>query len=478
MRIPATRRLIGLVSLVIILSVEPADACTCAGEPPPCEAFSGATAVFVGVVLDAAQQKEHKNEDGTTSVYDVGSIRFQVTEAFSGVTSSIVVISSGTGGADCGYWFKRRESYLVYAFGEPEQLSTSFCTRTAPISDAGEDLVFLRNLPKTGTGGALFGVVNRVVGDVEHGPTEVSPMVGVKVIIEGARVRRELFTDADGRYGANGLPEGEYDVRLDIPANLASISRGDTADRYGTYSGHEKTRVYDRGCIRNDFGVQSNGRIGGKLTDAAGKPIKELIVDLVNVAAADKGWFAVTDSEGRYEFRMVQPGRYLLGVNLQQVPDDQNPYSRTYYPGVVEEDKATVIDVGDGEKIEGLNLVLTSQLIERAVVGVATWPDGRPANGARVFFELRDEPGRSRPKQAEAGADGSFSLSLFDGRAYVIFAHVEAENSKYVHSKALELTPGDATNPIRLILSEPGSGIENTRIMKGKKAERDGQTQD
>lgn len=469
MKIPATLRLVGLVSLVIILSFEPADACSCAGEPPPCEAFSGATAVFVGEVLDAAQQKEHKNEDGTTTVYDVGSIRFHVTEAFSGVTSSIVVISSGTGGGDCGYWFKRGQSYLVYAFGEPERLSTGICTRTAPISDAEEDLVFLRNLPKTGTGGVLHGIVNRVVGDVEHGPTEVSPMPGVKVIIEGAHVRRELFTDAEGRYNTTGLPEGEYDVRLDIPANLASISRGAMSDRFGSYSGHEKTRVYDRGCMRNDFGVQSNGRIGGKLTDAAGKPIKELMVNLVNAAAADKGWFAFTDSEGKYEFRMVQPGRYLLGVNLQWVPDDQYPYSRTYYPGVVEEDKATVIGVGDGEKVEGLNLVLTSRLIERAVVGVATWPDGRPATGARVFFELRDEPGKSRPKQAEAGADGSFSLALFDGRAYGIFAHVEAENSRYVHSKAVELTPGETTNPIRLILSEPGSGIENTRTMKEQK---------
>lgn len=319
MRIPATLRLIGLVSLVIILSVEPADACDCVGEPPPCEAFSAATAVFVGEVLDAAQQKEDKNEDGTTTVYDVGSIRFQVTEAFSGVTSSIVVISSGTGGGDCGYWFKRGESYLVYAFGEPERLSTSFCTRTAPTSDAAEDLAFLRSLPKTGTGGALYGIVNRVVGDVEHGPTEVSPMAGVKVIVEGAHFRRELFTDAEGRYNTTGLPEGEYDVRLDIPANLASISRGAASDRFGSYSGHEKARVYDRGCMRNDFGVQSNGRIGGKLTDAAGKPIKELKVDLVNAAAEDKGWSAITDSDGKYEFRIVQPGSYFLGVNLQWV---------------------------------------------------------------------------------------------------------------------------------------------------------------
>ncbi|HXU07675.1 MAG TPA: hypothetical protein VN743_01670, partial [Blastocatellia bacterium] len=87
-----------------------------------------------------------------------------------------------------------------------------------------------------------------------------------------------------------------------------------------------------------------------------------------------------------------------------------------------------------------------------------------------VFFELRDDPGKSLPKSAAADADGRFSLNLFDGHAYVIYAHSESKDSQYVHSEAIELTPDEKTTSVRLILSEPGSGIENSRIMRRHKS--------
>src|SRR6185369_8419633 len=152
MRSQSSLTLIGLATVVMMSLAGAGNACSCGRELPPCEAFSGASAVFVGRVLDAAQQNEIKNDDGTRSIYDVGAIRFEVKESFLGVTRNSVVIHSGTGGGDCGYWFKRGETYLVYAYGKPDELSTGICTRTRPVAKAEEDLAFLRNLPKKGSG--------------------------------------------------------------------------------------------------------------------------------------------------------------------------------------------------------------------------------------------------------------------------------------------------------------------------------------
>ena len=461
---------IGLAALVFMGLPETVSACSCGREPPPCEAFSGAQAVFVGKVLDAAEQREVKNDDGATSVYDVGAIRFEVTESFSGVPGPRVVIYSGTGGGDCGYWFKRGVSYLVYAFGKADRLSTGICTRTRPVREAEEDLAFLRTLAKRGSGGVLYGVVNQYTGDMEHGPFETKgPMAGIKVTIEGVGARHQLFTDNQGQYRMPGLAQGDYDVRLDLPPNLAAISRGDTVDRFGSYSGHKKLKVVDRGCIENNFTVRSNGRVGGRLTEADGKPVKEMKVDLVKIGDPEKGWSAWTDANGKYEFRMVQPGEYFLGINLEWVPDDRYPYPRLYYPGVAEDSTAKTIAVGDGEKLSGLDLILPPRLEERTVVGTVMLMDGRPAVGARVFFELRDEPGKSLPKNAAVDADGKFSLSLFTGRAYIIYADADQGNFTYVHSAAIELTAGEKSSPIQFVLSQPGSGIQNSRIMRKHK---------
>src|SRR2546421_1580351 len=105
--------------LLLLLTSQVVPACTCAPNPPPCEAFGRASAVFAGVVIDSAEQRR-VNREGVTTVYDVGSIRFAVQETFKGIDNKQVEIHSGTGGGDCGYWFLRGQVYLVYAYLDPE----------------------------------------------------------------------------------------------------------------------------------------------------------------------------------------------------------------------------------------------------------------------------------------------------------------------------------------------------------------------
>ena len=107
---PVRLALLFLALAGILLLPADTHACSCAGGPPPCDAFSGADVIFIGKVIGAAQQREVTNEDGSKTRYDVGSIRFAVQEAFVGIEGGEVVIHSGAGGGDCRKLWSQREA--------------------------------------------------------------------------------------------------------------------------------------------------------------------------------------------------------------------------------------------------------------------------------------------------------------------------------------------------------------------------------
>jgi hypothetical protein len=85
-------------------------------------------AVFVGNVIQVLQRPE---------AFGV-SVKFRVERVWKGKRSQEVTIFTGQGGGDCGYRFEVGESYLVYAYGSNESLSTNICQRTAPRSEGGD----------------------------------------------------------------------------------------------------------------------------------------------------------------------------------------------------------------------------------------------------------------------------------------------------------------------------------------------------
>ena len=132
------------VVLFVFLAFDTAYACSCSPAGPPCDYYGEAAAIFLGRVVGSAQRKSYVDENGDKTVYDVGKIRFLVQENYKGAPGYEVEIHSGTGGGDCGYWFLRNESYVVYAYkSSAGGLTTNICTRTRHVSHASEDLEYL-----------------------------------------------------------------------------------------------------------------------------------------------------------------------------------------------------------------------------------------------------------------------------------------------------------------------------------------------
>jgi hypothetical protein len=98
--------------------------------PPPEKARDDATAVFSGEVIDIGVL-------GETEEY---AVRFAVERVWKGVSESEVTVRTFIDQGICGFPFEEGESYLVYAYGEPEDLTTSLIDRTTRWDRADSDL--------------------------------------------------------------------------------------------------------------------------------------------------------------------------------------------------------------------------------------------------------------------------------------------------------------------------------------------------
>jgi len=126
--------------VALVVAAPPALACSCMEPSPPVESAEQADAVFTGraVSVERIVKETDYGKIGQRKVV------FALDAVWKGVEEGDeVVVYTGTGGGDCGIPFDEGESYMVYAYGEPDDLSTGICSRTRPVELAGPDMVDL-----------------------------------------------------------------------------------------------------------------------------------------------------------------------------------------------------------------------------------------------------------------------------------------------------------------------------------------------
>lgn len=64
---------------------------------------------------------------------------FEVAQVWKGSVQDTTVVRIGNGG-DCGYMFIEQQAYIVYTYGNGNDLWTAICGRTAPMADARVDV--------------------------------------------------------------------------------------------------------------------------------------------------------------------------------------------------------------------------------------------------------------------------------------------------------------------------------------------------
>ncbi|MBA3514876.1 MAG: carboxypeptidase regulatory-like domain-containing protein [Pyrinomonadaceae bacterium] len=369
-------------------------------------------------------------------------VRLTIDQVFRGIDGAEVEVLTGLGDADCGYGFKLGGQYLVYANrSKDNRLYTSTCSRTRQLSEATEDLAFIRGLTKAASGSTIFGEVKRV-GESE--PTDrLKPVDDIRIIIESPSKRVEVTTNSKGKFRASGLPPDTYKVKVDLPEGLS------------IYNPERETKVFDRGCAQVEFWVEADTRITGKVFDAQGQPASDVLMELVPMTPGENNAFPVyvrTDKDGKYEMRLVKPGRYLLGVRIfGSAGATYVPFPRTYHPGVSEETRATIFTITEGQRIEAMDLILPARLVERTLNGVVVSPDGQPVKGAVVWLKEREYSDRDMPYREVADDEGRFSFKVYEGFKYTLNAYIEAKPQK--RSEIMEVRVSENPRVIKLVLN-------------------------
>lgn len=122
---------------------------------------------------------------------------------------------------ECGVPFQIGETYLVYGDTDEETdiITTSACSRTRRLSDAGDDLAYLyywKNFGKSSTrleGWVTSDLLYQRAIDASHYSDRIgAPVPGVVVQLKSADRTRHAETDERGRFVFDGLPAGSYSL--------------------------------------------------------------------------------------------------------------------------------------------------------------------------------------------------------------------------------------------------------------------------
>lgn len=481
---PKTPILIAL--LAVLCLARSASACTCSLEgSSPCGSLKGTPVVFAGLVKSIDEEKAEILRFGKKETIRTGlTAHFVVEEPFKGIDVTEVEVVTGGGGGDCGYPFKAGERYLVYAYKSESDalgasasrtvlapggrkpagagiLSATICSRTRTLAEARDDLDLLRALVAGRAETRLFGSVSRYVrplGTYEYNINYVGPLEGLTVVAEGAQGKLETKTDKEGRYRFAGVSPGKYKVSIRPPEGYGPLFSFDGPEA-------EVELAPDDCAAEHDFDAQVDGRISGRVFDAAGAAAPdEVQVSVVTLASAGKGFSSAErrseyTKRGRYEFEGLPPGRYVLGVNVAEPPQKNTPYPTTYYPGSAELSGATVITLGDGQKLTGYDIHLPPRLETITIGGVVVRPDGKPAAGATINLYDAEEPGRALfGFDAKSDAQGRFSIKAFKGRHYLLHAYLAADYlaGTGAQSEAVPVDGVGQARPVKLVLSRQG----------------------
>jgi hypothetical protein len=439
------------VIMLLACFSESASACTCtfsfAGSQP-CKAYSGAGAVFTGLVTNISTTT--LNTSDARSGYQQRLVRFDLDEAFLGVKGRTAEVITGMGGGDCGYEFKEGERYFVYAYRDTKDntLHAGICGRTRTLTEATADLEYARRVAGGNTDSILYGVVLRYTREnyIDYGQRK--GMEGIPVIAESKDKRFSLITDGEGRFQQDGIPAGTYRVRAELPDGLSKAAE-------------QQVVIAPGRCAAAEFLTTSLGSIKGKLLDAGGEPASQIVLALIPAKTDGKEGLwrgreisARTDQEGLYSFTQIPPGQYVIAVNFQGQPGTLDPpYPRSYYPGVKSLAGAKIIDIAEGQELEVESFRLPPRLKERTIEGVVEWPDGRPATGAYISLEYTERQWMESSGSADHA--GRFSIKGFEGFRYLVHADYD-DNGKSMHAEPVEVFVADDNLPLRLIITRPG----------------------
>lgn len=257
------------------------------------------------------------------------------------------------------------------------------------------------------------------------------------------RTVAKATTDDDGKYQLTGLAAGQFTI---MPLAKAFVEGTSGAYRQPGQSisvgeGETITKI--------DFALVRGGVITGRITDTDGRPV---IGERVNVVAGDApgsgramtmfdGPRNKTDDRGVYRVYGLGPGNYK--VSIGQAPGSGgvaimgmggSQYRQTFYPGVAEEAKATILEINEGTELSNIDIVAGRSGRGFSVSGrVVDANSGQPVPNVYVahssFNEGTQQLGGMNFSGGQTDANGKFRLDDIQPGRYAAYMVTTGEGA-------------------------------------------------
>jgi len=447
-----------LAALVLLLLPSLASvtkACTCGGASP-CESYASASVVFVGRVTQIglkASSRSLPDNAMSTTLTDGGVLaaQFKVEEPFLGVrVAQVEVLGQGT---TCDYPFKSGERYLVFAYKDPKTRTfhTNICSGTASLAESNDTLAYLRQAAKRPAGGAFFGeVVREVYGEAEP---RAEPIARTEIILKNGKEQYRGLSDANGKFELRGIKPGRYRVHTNPATNSSRLDVMAKEPRE-----EWELDMPAHGCVEAWFAARPDGEISGTVRDESGTVGGDIYPEILfaDEKPSDTSFRQEMLNESKaFKFSFLRPGRYYLGFNLRGGPSIDSPYPEFYYPGVEDRSKATVITVGEGQKITDLVLRRPLRLAERMIEGIAVWPDGKPYVENCGISLKNPRTDYREGNCVSPDAAGRFKIKGIEGQTYHLVATLRGQAQDLISSKPVVVKVEKDNAPVKLVVESP-----------------------
>lgn len=419
-------------SIALLLAVtKPANACSCGPRPTVLDEFEGSDEV---VIVKAVSVEKAGDKEGERYVNGIKSTTMVVEKVFKGrlKVRDEIVFGQG-GGADCIWTFSEQSvgrQFLFY-LERPEKLSfpavrsndaglwfAFTCGRLSGLEDAAEDLLYLENLSKVRGKTRISGSLHSDYPQLE--------LEGIKIKIVGPKKTYQTKTDKDGVFEIYDLPPGKYVIEPETPAGWkvdpswfrysASIIGSDIRNPEIPLPKQAAVMLEPKKHASIYIAITIDNYVRGRVLDSTGRGLNNVCVFLLRPGQDQWGPVGCTDEQGEFKITEVPEGEYVLVANQSGKLSSSEPFPKIFYPSAMERERATVINIGLGENVSNLDIVVPKLAETVTVAGVLRYSDGKPVAEHNVSFEVTTPNEKVNGNVTEkTDKDGRFTLTVLKG---------------------------------------------------------------
>ena len=412
-----------LICAAITLAAETTFACSCSPPGPVLDAYEHASAVVIARVLSIEPFKGEGVDPELArkmGVSDYGTATLVIEKVYKGKFRVNDQFSFGAMPNAACIWSFRKESVghrlLIYSssIGGREEWFVSTCGRSRYIEWATEDLLYLDNMEK-------YRGKSRVSGTYhDFWKTPSLDVANRTIRIVGEKQTYETTTNADGVFEIYDLPPGKYELEPDIPNGWELNLNEPTKSIPFTLEDKKHVTLHVR------F-VPSNV-VEGRVVGPNGNPMEDVCVVLLKPGEVNGDRSDCTNEKGEYRITSVPEGSYVVAINADGKLSPDEPFPTIFYPSVSQREKATLITIGNGETVKGINFVVSEVAKTITLSGVVLFSDGKPAVDEYVMF---NPPKESESQAVPSDSEGRFTIRVLRGAKGEIFATIFASVGDY-----------------------------------------------